>query len=460
MNAAEFRRGKSPTFVHRAPAAIGRVGSHPAFWVPIAIVLGIHLYTDGLHLHVKRILSDGWGYYLPLPATFAYGDPHLVFLTRLDLPADVLQYRFPDGSWQGLSIYGAGYLDKYSFGPALLQLPFFLAALLISHFCYAQVNGFEATFQIANVVSGAFYFGVGSYLIFRACRLRYDPLPSALALALTILASNVLHYASGEASFSHVYGYCLVAGLVYMTVLRAESTEPPSLREFIMFGALMGLAVMTRPTSMVFSVLFIVFARRASVRQLLVGGAWAFLAAALAAAPQMIWWVVTTGKPITYSYKGEGFNFGAPELRNYMFSIRKGIFFWHPIYLVMFLALLASLPRRPLEAVISTEIVVVSIYVGASWCDYTFGDSFGSRQSVELLPLLAIPFAGAIAWVMKSRWRWAASAVAALLVAINLVQYRGYIHRTIPHNHTTRVAYAKFWSHTLGMPVIERWAGH
>lgn len=440
----------------RAIAIVGRIISHPAFWLPIVLAFGAHFYTHGLRFDVRMIASDGWGYYLPLPSIFVYGDPQLAFLNRSDLARDVLQYRFADGTFQGLSVHGAGYLDKYAFGTAVMQLPFFLVALLVSQFRYAVVNGFEPAFQIANTVSGAFYFGLGSVLVYRACRLRYAALPSALALAATILASNILHYASGEASFSHVYGYCLVAGLVYLTVSRVEAGAPPALPAFVLFGALMGLAVMVRPTNVIFSLLFLVFARGTPARQFLIGGACAFLASAIAASPQMLWWYVTTGQPIYYSYRGEGFKFASPALLNYMFSVRKGVFFWHPLYLLMIASLLASVPRRPFEAAVSILIALVAIYLGASWGDYSFGDSFGSRHSIELLPVLVIPFAGTIALVLKSRWRWIMSALLVLLIAVNLAQYRGYIKGTVPHNNTTPATYARFWALTLGLPAIER----
>ena len=443
-------------FVRRAFSTVWNAIAHPAFWLPIILVAAITVYFDGLRLDVRRIISDGWGYYLPLPAIFVYGDPHLAFLNRLDLASDVLHYRFSDGQWQGLHVHGVGYVDKYAFGTAVLQLPFFLIALLISHFRYVSINGFEAPFQLACGISGAFYFGLGSFLIFRTCRLRYDVLPSALALAIVILGSNILHYASTEGSFSHVYGYCLVAALMYLTVSHAESEEPPSLGAFVLFGALMGLAVVTRPTNAVYSLLFIVFAGRTPMRILLTRTVAALLASAITASPQMMWWYVMTGQPIYYSYEGEGFNFASPQLMNYMFSIRKGLFFWHPLYLLMILALVAGLARRPLESAVSLLIVIVAIYAGASWHDFSFGHSFGSRNSIELLPLLAVPFAGGIAIILGSRWRGVAAATAVVLIAINLVQFRGYSKSTIPHDQSTAATYARFWALTLRIPAIER----
>lgn len=431
---------------------------HPAFWLPIGLVAIISLYFDGVRLDIKRIMSDGWGYYLPLPAIFVYGDPHLTFLNRLDLASDLLQYRWDDGRWQGMLVRGSGYVDKYALGTAVLQLPFFLIALLISHFRYASVSGFEAPFQLACVISGAFYFGLGSFLVFRTCRLRYGVLPSAIALGAVILGSNILHYATTEASFSHVYGYCLVSGLMYLTVARAESMGPPSMAEFVLFGVLMGLAVMTRPTNAVFSLLFVPFAWRTPMRELLKGTTYALLASAIAASPQLIWWYVTTGQLIYYSYEGEGFNFASPEFRNYLISIRKGLFFWHPLYLLMFVAVLANLVRRPLESGVSALIVALAIYAGASWSSWYFGHSFGSRNSIELLPLVAVPFASTVAVLLASRWWNVAAAIGILLIGINLIQFRGYFRGEIPHDGTKPADYATFWARTLKVPAIARLA--
>ena len=54
---------------------------------------------------------------------------------------------------------------------------------------------------------------------------------------------------------------------------------------------------------------------------------------------------------------------------------------------LLIVALLAQIPGRRFEGIIAFAIVVLGLFVGASWGDYSFGDSFGSRQSIELLPL-------------------------------------------------------------------------
>lgn len=433
----------------RVLAAVRSMLLHPAFWVPILLGAAIDagVYRSWHALDVIR--SDGWGYYLPLPAIFVWGDPHLTFLNRADLPAAISHYHAANGVWQGLRAVGGGFLDKYAFGVAVLQLPFFLFALVVSKILWGSVNGFEWPFHAANAISGLFYFGLGSYLIYRACRQRYERLPSALALAAIMLLTNLLFYGSFESSYAHVYGFAILSAVVYLTVRRIETGIAPSLRDFALFGFLMGLAVAVRPTNAIYAPLFLIFAGCIPLSRFILGGVCGVLAAAVAASPQMLLWYVTTGHPIYYSYTGEGFHFRSPELRNYLISIRKGVLFWHPLYFVMIVCLLLQYPQRRLETAIAALIVFGGLYIGASWGDYTFGDSFGSRQSIELLPILTVPFAGGIAWLASTRWRLGAAAVAILLGAVNTVQFWGYVKNVMPHNDANQASYAKFWMRVL-----------
>jgi len=83
-----------------------------------------------------------------------------------------------------------------------------------------------------------------------------DALPSGLALAAAMLASNTCTMQRDAASSCLRVLHSL--GPVYLTVQRVESNEQPSLSAFILFGLLMGLAVMMRPTNAVYALLFLV----------------------------------------------------------------------------------------------------------------------------------------------------------------------------------------------------------
>ena len=433
--------------LQRIAAAIRATLSHPVFIVAlVAALIGLLVFALDNH-GAPPIWSDGWGYYLYLPAIFIHGDIHLTFLNALDAAPELLLHRYDGIHWQGLTAIGDGYVDKYAFGPAVMQLPFFLVALAVTSLFDSDVSGFEPGFHAGAVLAGAFYFALGIYLAYRAARLRYGPRASALAAAFSVLATNIYYYGTGDAAYSHISGFCLLAGLVFISLRQADRGEAPSWRNFALFGVLIGLAVMVRPTNAVAALLFLIFIRHCNIRRLLAGGLLAFACSAVAASPQMVWWWATTGSPIFYSYTGEGFSFLEPQFWNYLVSIRKGLFFWHPAYLWMILVVFFAIRRRPFEAGIFSLILIANIWIGASWSDVTFGGSFGSRQTVEMNALLIPYMAGHITWLLESRRRaWIGGALAALLIVINLAYLRGYVVGGIPSNGATIEDIRRFWS--------------
>ncbi len=203
---------------------------------------------------------------------------------------------------------------------------------------------------------------------------------------------------------------------------------------------------MVRPTNAVAALLFIPFARNADGRRIATGTLLGFAASVVGALPQMLLWYKTTGHLIFYSYGGEGFRFLEPQISAYLFSVTKGMFFWHPAYLLMILALIAQLAVRRFETAIMLLIVALNIYLGASWGDPCFGNSFGCRPIVEMNPLFILPTAAAIDWLSTRAWRRAAAVVGGLLVLVNMIQFRGYMVGALPHNKATLAQYEKFWA--------------
>jgi hypothetical protein len=273
-------------------------------------------------------------------------------------------------------------------------------------------------------------------------------LASWFALALVIYGTNVLHYASFEPLFSHAYGFTLVAVLLFLTVRREDRGDPPPLWEFLVFGLVFGLAVAVRPTNMIFGLLYLLFVRHADLRRVAIGTLVAFGGAVIGAMPQMLVWWVTAGQPIYYSY--EGFFFLQPALRVFLLSVEKGAFFWHPAYLVGILAIASQFAMRRYETLIFLLIVAIVIYVGASWGDPTFGDSFGTRQIIETGPLFVLAFA-ALFERLRGIARWAFAVLAAALIVVNCIQFNAYMTGALPHSHTTPEQYWAFWRHFVGI---------
>ena len=96
----------------RLRAALQCPLTHPVFLgcLLFALVTSAYIFASGKN--TRAIASDGWGYYLYLPAVFIYGDIHFGFLNDKPLPPPIAQYRLGDGSWQGLLSTDTGYRDR------------------------------------------------------------------------------------------------------------------------------------------------------------------------------------------------------------------------------------------------------------------------------------------------------------------------------------------------------------
>lgn len=428
----------------RSPGPASSVRDRPmlqAAILALVVALGavaVNVYTYANNYNGPPIRSDGFGYHVYLPAAFIYRDPFLRFLDRPEQTAGLDQYPTDDLSWAGLTDIGDGYLDKYAIGTAVLQTPFFLGALALAG---PDASGFEPIFQLANQVSAIAYLVVGVLLLLATLRHETSSTAALLLVTGTVFATNLLHYGSYDASFSHVYTFALVSAGLY--VLFAGKDLTGTVRCFL-FGLIVGLAVCVRPTNALIGLLVLpwiledrrLFAVVRSTAALAAGGL-------MGVAPQLSYWAATRGEIVSYSYDGEGFDFLAPRLAEYLFSVDKGAFFWHPFVLLLLIVTVAGIKRGRPHSLLIVCVVAAAYYVGASWHSWQFGGSFGARQALDVLPLLAVGAALGLGRTWSPRW--GSYAGLAFLVVVNMVQMRGYITHEIPYSGSTWESWLEFW---------------
>jgi hypothetical protein len=409
----------------------------------------INFYTYENKYNGPPIRSDGWGYYAHLPALFIHMDPFYNFVDGPH-PNEVTKSNFgvsPGAGWgAGLSPVECGYLNKYPVGTAMLQAPFFLVALIIAQNTQDFTFGFEEIFQYANVFSALVYMLAGIFLLARTAETLCAKRWAYALLAFSVFATNLLLYGSYDGSFSHIYGFFLGSAAVFLVFSGRCSLG--SMQHHLLLGVTIGLATIVRPTNIIWVALLLVNPST-NLRRITLDLAMFGLGFAVAVAPQLVLWYVTTGNVLHYSYGAEGFDFSSPQVMDFLFSVRKGMFFWHPAYFFLFLAAVIAALTHARRAVVPLAIVILTIYVSSSWHAWYFGGSFGSRPAIDVLPFLVV---GA-ALVLKDRKLTRSQAglftvFALLMIAVNLIQMHGYIVRTIPFDGTTWETYISFW-HSL-----------
>ena len=399
----------------------------------ICIAACTYIYGTGLNSPVVR--SDGFGYYSYLPAVLV--DHNLSYTT--------LQANLPPQTH--LESYGIArhpltgkWFTKYPIGTAIMETPSFLVAYIGEKATGRPATGYSRLFQYANVASSIGWLLVGILLVYGALRRWFDERVSLLAIALLVFATNLFHYATYDGSFSHVYSFAAFAIVLHLALAYKGASTHRARTGFAMAcGAAAGLATIIRiPNGFVVLLPACVLLERwwneRDVRRFGTESALCVLAWILALIPQLLYQHATTGKFLTNTYAEsflhEWFNWTHPELFNFLFSIRKGFFFWAPVMLLAVAGMPALFRRDRWLATGITAIFVIEIYVCASWYSWFFGASYGSRPLVDIMALLALPLAAGLDRLVKAWPRLVyLGAVAAITLSLTLTYsyWKGYV---------------------------------
>lgn len=423
---------------------VGRAGGPllPGWRLAIALVVLAGLvalsvaYIYGKGLNGPPIRSDGFGYHAYLPALLIHHDVTFAAFVK----------SFPDGTFPPRSgivwreEFGA-FLNKYPIGVAVLAAPFFLVADFFVMVSGGARSGLSTPYQVANMVAGSTYFLLGIVLLWRVMLSFFAATVAAWTLAIVVFGTNVFHYASYDASFSHVYSWFLVAAFLLALVRYRERRDRGGAA--LLSGVLLGLIVITRVPNGILCVLAVAVWLDLWRRGIL--GRWALrdlalfsLGLVVALLPLVSYWYGATGRLVVYSYGDEGFVWTDPALSAFLFSVSKGLLFWAPLLILAvpgFFLIPAGL--RPWFSVAAPIAVALQVYLCASWRPWDFGGSFGSRPFVEFMPILAVPIAASLSALRQGRLWLPARGVIVVFVALNLFLMHSYWRGFVPFSGTT-----------------------
>lgn len=329
------------------------------------------------------IWADAAGYYIYLPATFIYG------WDQQAIPAD-----WPEKLGDGFEFTAEGKLKtKYHVGVAILESPFFL----IGH-VFAKNNGhgdgYSYEYHWALWMSGVFYLVAGLFFLKEYLRRRYELRYVLITLLSLLIGTNLYYYALNSPGMSHIYSFFLFSLLLWLADRVVNKTKPKHVLLFSFFSA---LALLVRPTNGLF-VLFL-FALHPSLFRMMIGTirkpllfAGALMLVLLALLPQFIYWHYLSGSYLHYSYEGEGFNWFNPQLIEFWFSTNNGLFTYSPILIFALIGMAMMWKRKRRSTLIFAAMFLVISYVFSAWWCWWYGCSYGSRNFVEFLVPLSIPF--------------------------------------------------------------------
>lgn len=395
----------------------------------LASIASHYIYSN--RLIWPPIHSDGDGYYAYLPT--------LLIHKKLDF--GVLKDHFggaiPDYTGIHRHPQTGNFYNKYPIGVALLMVPFFGIAHALTQIAGLAADGYSEIYQYAVVASAVFYYCLGAVFLFRFLNSYFSFRPSLAAIVLVTYGTNLFHYVTYDAAFSHVYSFAFVSILI---VLTARFWKRPTTLVALAVGVTIGILFLIRNYNLIYVLFFLFYGflrtekqRAPNILSFLVTGAGFSVTVLL----QILFWLKTTGQPFAYSYPGETFSLASPQIIPVLFKLQKGALLWSPC-LAAGLAGLCLALRSPLKKIALPSLAILGIltYIIAAWWAWGFGVSYGHRGFIDAYPLFAIGLAYLIS-VVKDRYRWTLGILLAGSVAVVLAQMHNYWIGKLPGEHVT-----------------------
>jgi len=339
------------------------------------------------------IEADGKGYYAYLPAIFIYKDLNYGFFDEIEKE----KYYHENLYYDYRASVDGKVINKYYCGTAIAELPFFLLAHALSYVAGLDTDGYSRLYPILINIAALFYLWVG--LLFLNSTLRIyglNPWQVSLVLFAAVFGTNLFYYTVGEPGMSHVYSFGFVAMFFYFSKQFFSSLQ----KEYILAMAVsLGFITLIRPVNGL--IVFILPFAAGSFHALKQGVsalfrqrsflAFGILSFGAIVCIQLIIYKLSTGRFFIYTYGEEGFNFLSPHIVDILFSYKKGLFLYTPLYLISLLGGCVYFWRHSrYELFTWLGFFLLITYVFSSWWMWYYGGSFSSRVYVEYIPLFMV----------------------------------------------------------------------
>ncbi|MDZ7774829.1 MAG: hypothetical protein U5L09_04050 [Bacteroidales bacterium] len=336
-------------------------------------------------------------------------------------------------------------------GVAMLHLPFFLLAHLITLLLPFAANGYSPPYELAMYLSSIFYTLAGVYFLRKLLLKHFTEKITAWTIILVVFGTNLFFYSTLRTGTSHTYSFALITASLFFY---EQWHEKNTWKTTIIIGILSGFIVLIRPTNVIIALVFILYGItnfRALKDKLSVFKAHypklllILIVAFMVLFPQMVYWKWITGDWIYYSYKDEGFFFSDPELIKGLFSFRKGWLLYTPVMFFSVLGMIWLYQNQRKYMLAVPIFFLINIYIVYSWWAWWYGGSFSSRPMIDTYGLMAIPLAAFLKETIHQK-KWIIVTIKTIFIALvilNLWQSKQYKRGIIHTDGMTKQSYLR-----------------
>lgn len=363
-------------------------------------------YPKWKHAGTEATISyDVSGYYLYLPSIFIYHDIH-----QFNFYGHIHDTYHPtQASEPGIKLPDRTYTMKYPIGASIFYAPFFFIGHAVALAGSYPADGYSMPYQFFISIGCLFYAFLGLWFLRKILLKFFSDITVAITLFLLVAATNLLNYTAIDYALTHNLLFALYSLIIYTTIRFYEKRNRP--KAFIL-GLLCGLATITRPTDIISVLIPILWGisnlreMKERIRYFLKNFKLTFLfiaGAVILGSVQIIYWKISTGHFLFYSYEDQGFSWLHPHLSKGLFSYKKGWLVYTPFFILLipgFIYLYRSHRNLFYCAFIFT---VLNIYIAFSWDIWWYGGSLGQRSMVQSYAILSLPIAAFINRILHSK---------------------------------------------------------
>ncbi len=391
------------------------------------------------------IQSDGYGYYAYLPCIFIYHKFDYDRVLKEEQKARPAAYSPTSIVFDNKTV------DKYFPGVAILLLPFFLIAYLLSYLSGYGTGGYEFLFQASVSIGALFYLAVALVYLRKLLKeFAISEVITGFVLLFIVFGTNLYYYAVIEPSMSHVYSFALMAAFFFFTKKYLDDYKFKNLAFMVI---LLSMLILIRPTNLL-SLAFIPFIAGSSKAAsrfivdffqhkknyilLLIPAGFLLVLFSL--------WYLQTGHFFVWSYPGESFNFRKPRIFNILFSYRKGWFVYTPLmFIATFGGLIVLFRQNRFRFFNALFFFLVVTYILSSWWSWWYGGSFGLRAYIDFYSAFALLLAICLNSLGSLSFKLAGILLCFLCVGLNLFQTWQYYGAILPYEDMNKEKYWKIF---------------
>ncbi|MCD4681804.1 MAG: hypothetical protein K8R86_00865, partial [Bacteroidales bacterium] len=203
----------------------------------------------------RVIETDGKAYYGYLTAIFIYQDLDFNFVEYYEdkyYPSDrsvFKEFRVP---------YKGDVVNRGFSGLAVLFLPFFLIAHLLTLLFGFEPDGYSIIYQYTMGLATLFYLWLGcKFLIALLKKFSQNDVLVSFVVFTIAVGTNIIYYAIVESTMAHIYSFAVITGFFYFTL---KAIEEKKVKWYALLSASYCLAIIIRPTNATFLLMILFLA--------------------------------------------------------------------------------------------------------------------------------------------------------------------------------------------------------